>query len=63
MVRLGEAARVELLALPDAAPFTPMPGRTMTGYAVLPRAVVDDDRDLERWVGEAIAFGRTLPAK
>lgn len=63
VVRLGDPARTEVLALPGADPFSPMPGRTMTGYALLPRDVVADEATLERWVGEAIAFGRTLPPK
>lgn len=63
MVRLGDEARTEVLALPGAGPFSPMAGRTMTGYAVLPRDLVDDDAAIDHWVGEAIAFGRTLPPK
>jgi TfoX/Sxy family transcriptional regulator of competence genes len=63
MIRLGDEARAALLALPGAEPFSPMPGRTMTGYATLPPGVVDDDAALDGWLREAIAFGRTLPAK
>ncbi len=40
-----------------------MPGRTMTGYAVLPRDVVADDGALDRWLERAIGFGKSLPAK
>ena len=63
MIRLGDADRTELLALPDAGPFAPMPGRTMTGYALLPRDVVADDAAIDAWLARAIAFGRTLPPK
>jgi hypothetical protein len=35
----------------------------MTGYAVLPEDVVADDAALDRWVGRAVALGRTLPPK
>jgi hypothetical protein len=35
----------------------------MTGYATLPPGLVDDDAALDGWLREAIAFGRTLPAK
>jgi hypothetical protein len=35
----------------------------MTGYAVLPPAVVDDDRLIHHWVERAIDFGATLPPK
>ena len=63
MVRLPDEDRTELLAIPGAAPFEPMAGRTMKGYAVLPPAIVADDAALESWLRRAIAFGQTLPAK
>ena len=62
MIRLPDD-RVELLALPDAAPFEPMAGRAMKGYATLPPDVVAEDDALDGWIRRAIAFGRTLPAK
>ena len=43
-VRLADPDRAELLALPGAGPFEPMPGRAMGGYVVLPPDVVADDR-------------------
>ena len=51
------------LELPGAGPFSPMPGRTMSGYAVLPEDVVADDTAIDDWVGRAIALGKSLPAK
>lgn len=63
MVRLAPADLDALLALPGAAPFAPMPGRTMTGYATLPADVVGDDPPLDDWLGRALAFAATLPAK
>lgn len=62
-VRVAEADRTELMALPGAGPFTPMPGRPMGRYVVLPASIVADDTALRRWVDRAIAFGRSLPAK
>jgi TfoX/Sxy family transcriptional regulator of competence genes len=63
MVRLGMIDLAAVLALPGAAPFSPMPGRTMTGYATLPADVVDDDAALLAWVGRAVSFASTLPPK
>jgi TfoX/Sxy family transcriptional regulator of competence genes len=63
MIRLAEADLAEVLTLPGAKPFEPMAGRTMKGYALLPAAVVADDAALDGWIGRAIAFVRTLPAK
>ncbi len=63
VVRLAEADRAELLTIPGAAPFEPMPGRTMGGYAVLPPSIIADDTAVRGWVERAIAHGRSLPAK
>ncbi len=63
VVRLTEADTTALLALPGAGPFSPMPGRTMTGWGVLPADVVADDTALEAWVARAFAFAGSLPAK
>ncbi len=63
MIRLGADDLIELLALPGATTFSPMPGRTMKGYAVLPPEVVADDAALDGWLARALEFGKTLPAK
>jgi TfoX/Sxy family transcriptional regulator of competence genes len=63
MIRLAEDDLADLLAIPGAMPFSPMPGRTMKGYATLPPAVVADDGNLDGWLTRAIDFGKTLPAK
>jgi TfoX/Sxy family transcriptional regulator of competence genes len=63
MIRLPDADLATLLALPGAAPFAPMPGRTMRGYATLPPAVVADEAELDRWLARAVAHAGTLPAK
>ena len=62
-VRLSGDALAELLAHPGATPFTPMPGRPMRAYAVLPPSVVADDEAVETWVARAIAFTASLPPK
>jgi TfoX/Sxy family transcriptional regulator of competence genes len=63
MIRLPPDELARLITLPGAAPFEPMPGRTMTGYAMLPDDVVADDAALERWVRRAIDHAATLPRK
>jgi hypothetical protein len=63
VVRLAPDDLAQLLALPDASPFSPMPGRAMRGWATLPRDVVDDDEALDAWIARAIAFANSLPAK
>lgn len=63
MIRLPDDDRAELLELPGAAPFEPMAGRQMKGYATLPDDVVADDEALDGWVRRAISYVQTLPAK
>jgi TfoX/Sxy family transcriptional regulator of competence genes len=62
-VRLDPAGSAEALALDGARPFEPMPGRAMTGYTLLPPAVIADDEAIRRWVQRAIEFGTTLAPK
>jgi len=62
-VRVSEAEREALLALPGAHPFEVMPGKTMGRYVVLPSNVVADDARLDDWLTKAIDFTRTLPPK
>ena len=62
-VRVGKDDTDELLQLPGARPFEPMPGRPMTGFTLLPTSIVDDDEAIRQWVRRAIAYGTTLPPK
>jgi len=62
-VRLGPAETAELLAIDGAARFEPMPGRPMTGFTLLPPAVVADDAAVRHWLERAIAFGAAMPPK
>lgn len=63
VVRLAEADREELLAIPGSSAFEPMPGRAMGGYVVLPPAITTDDEAVRGWVERAIEYGRSLPPK
>lgn len=62
-VRLGEAERRELLALPGAAPFAPMKGRPSREYVVLPPAMLEDEEAVSGWMERARAYASALPAK
>ncbi len=62
-VRLPASAADELMALEGASPFSPMPGRAMTGYIVLPGQVLDDDSALSGWIERSLDYVRTLPPK
>jgi TfoX/Sxy family transcriptional regulator of competence genes len=43
--------------------FEPMPGRPMTGFVVVPEAVVKSPAKLRTWIDHAHAHAKTLPAK
>jgi TfoX/Sxy family transcriptional regulator of competence genes len=54
---------LERLTAAGGAPFSPMPGRSMKGWATLPPDVVADDAALDPWLERALTFARSLPAK
>lgn len=62
MIRLPEAGLAEVKAI-GGTDFSPMAGRPMRGYVVLPAAVVADDAAIEGWVRRALEFAATLPTK
>ena len=61
-VRLDPEGTAELEAA-GGQPFMPMAGRPMTGYTILPEAVLDDDIQRDRWVGRSLTYVATLPPK
>ena len=62
-VRLAPDRLETVLATGEATTFSVMPGRAMQGYAVMPQSVVDDDRQVEAWIREALAYTATMPPK
>lgn len=62
-VRLGENDRAELLARPGATAFSPMQGRPMREYVVLPPAMLEDEEAVIGWLRRGLAFARSLPPK
>lgn len=63
VVRLPPEAREELLKVPGAAPFIPMPGRPMKEYVAVPPAMLQKPKDLKAWVARAFEYAASLPAK
>jgi TfoX/Sxy family transcriptional regulator of competence genes len=63
MLRLGEADRAALLAMPGARPFEPMPGRAMREYVELPASLLRSPAKLRGWVERGVAYAATLPPK
>jgi hypothetical protein len=62
-VRLPAEAADELMGLEGAVPFSPMPGRSMSGYIVLPIQVLEDDQALSGWIERSLDYVRSLPPK
>jgi TfoX/Sxy family transcriptional regulator of competence genes len=63
LLRLAAADRVAFLALPGAAPFSPVPGRPMREYAVATGALAADPETLGPWVERSLAHALSLPEK
>ena len=63
VVRLPKEQYDELLAIPGAAPFEPMPGRAMSGYAVVPDSILEEPDKLREWLERGFKHAMALPAK
>ena len=63
MIRLADDDLQAIIEMPGGGPFSPMPGRTMSGYGVLPVDVVADDAAIDDWIGRAVTYGKTLKPK
>ena len=63
VVRLGKEGADEAIASGQAERFAPMPGRTMTGYVLVPAAHVEQPQLLAAWLQRALTYTLTLPKK
>lgn len=61
IVRLSDADRTELLEEPGTSVFSPLPGRTMREYVVLPPDMSIPER--QTWLQRSLAWTATQPAK
>lgn len=62
MARVGAEQQTEALAQPHAK-IMDFTGRPMKGYVFVSPAGTATDDDLSTWVGQAVAFVKTLPPK
>lgn len=63
VLRLAPADGAALIAMPGGAPFEPMAGRRMTGYALVPPPVLADTAAVTDWIGRAYSFVSAKPPK
>ena len=62
MVRVGKDDYQAALSLPHAREMD-FTGKPLTGFVYVAAAGIEDDEDLEVWVGRGVAFAKTLPPK
>jgi TfoX/Sxy family transcriptional regulator of competence genes len=62
-LRLSEADRGDAVERLGAVPFEPMQGRPMREYVTLPDDVLEDEAQLDDWMGRALAYAGGLPPK
>jgi TfoX/Sxy family transcriptional regulator of competence genes len=62
MVRVGQDAYVEMLALPEAREMD-FTGRSMRGMVFVAEHGVAEDDDLIKWLHRGLSFAGALPAK
>ncbi len=63
MLRLNEADRAALLALPGSTPFEPKAGFVMREYVVPAPELYDDLDQLRGWVNKSLSYAATLPPR
>jgi TfoX/Sxy family transcriptional regulator of competence genes len=63
LVRVGPEANEAALAQPAARPFEMGQRGPSAGFVVVGPGGTDTEADLKAWVGRALAFNATLPAK
>ena len=63
VVRLGAEGAAEAIAASEATQFAPMPGRTMTGYVLVPDLDAEKPEVLAAWLQRALDYTLTLPRK
>jgi TfoX/Sxy family transcriptional regulator of competence genes len=63
LVRVGPEANEAALAQPAARPFEMGQRGPSAGFVLVGPGGTDTEADLEGWVGRALAFNATLPAK
>src|SRR5262245_26976020 len=64
IVKLSREDQERALALDGTVPFDPMGnGRVMKDTLLLPDDVMNEPRELRRWVERALTYTATLPAK
>lgn len=62
MARVAKETHAEAMKIPGASAME-MKGRVMEGFVLISAESVETDAALQRWIGMALAYNATLPAK
>ena len=62
VLRLNDDDRDALLKK-GGAPFEPMKGRVMSGFALAPQSFTTKKAELKKWLAKSIEHARSMPAK
>jgi TfoX/Sxy family transcriptional regulator of competence genes len=63
MLRLSEKDRADLLKVPGARVFEPMPGREMKEYVEVPKSVMSNPKGLDDWLRKSVSYVESLKPK
>lgn len=63
ILRLPETERQKFLQEYDSEIFSPVPGRTMKEYVVIPPKVLKNKKSLVNWITVSAQYVKTLPKK
>lgn len=63
ILRLSDNDRRGLIGQKGAKIFEPMPGRPMREYVVVPVSILKSTKQLDGWLGKALAYAQSLPPK
>lgn len=63
MLRLSDEDRANFLKLPNSKLFEPMPGRPMKEYVEVPKTMLADPKEMNKWVVKSLGYAQALPPK
>lgn len=62
-IRLSVSDREEFLEIEGAGQLEPMPGRPMKEYVVIPRNLLNEPDELNKWIDRSLKYILGLPPK
>ncbi len=63
ILRLSAEDRADLNQRHGAKTFEPMPGRPMREIVIVPESILKSEKQLNTWLGKALAYVKSLPPK